>query len=339
MKPCGLPGEYSSEELRLNFVDRLELVEGEGGVPFLLAFRVYPRVLAAAVEAARFLLEAAGVGLGEQPTKLRGGGLEYAESRPYVPGDSLRRMDWKATARLGRLIVKDFYIEGGVRTHIVFEASAPDTVSLDKLSASFLRAVITFAREGHPLGLTVHDGDSVLYHGVDLQPVLAITQAMQYALKGIKSGFQQLYEVLEPRAAIDLRAILRELDEAPQCNSWRAGRDAVGAGDKQPIQVLEEFIAEEEGRLQLLIISSLQCDPVPILEVARHTRNKGWMLHILQPTKPWIWHGDLENSHHVWRHHSKLSRVFNRVGVKVATSVEEVYKNVSSIERLLKIPA
>lgn len=38
----------------------------------------------------------------------RGRGLSYLESRPYLPGDEVRDLDWKATARIGRPFVKRF---------------------------------------------------------------------------------------------------------------------------------------------------------------------------------------------------------------------------------------
>ena len=38
-------------------------------------------------------------------------GSEYAETRPYASGDALRRVDWKATARRGSLMVADRFPE------------------------------------------------------------------------------------------------------------------------------------------------------------------------------------------------------------------------------------
>lgn len=48
---------------------------------------------------------------GQAPSPLRGRGMEYAESREYVPGDDVRRMDWRLTARTGRAHTKLFQAE------------------------------------------------------------------------------------------------------------------------------------------------------------------------------------------------------------------------------------
>ena len=41
----------------------------------------------------------------------RGRGMEYAESRPYAPGDDARHIDWRVTARSGRTHTKLFQAE------------------------------------------------------------------------------------------------------------------------------------------------------------------------------------------------------------------------------------
>ena len=49
--------------------------------------------------------------LGTRRSPARGDGLELAELRPYVPGDQLRRMHWRATARTGSPYVADRHPE------------------------------------------------------------------------------------------------------------------------------------------------------------------------------------------------------------------------------------
>ena len=46
--------------------------------------------------------------VGERTSQRRGSGGEILQLRPYVSGDALRSIDWKATARAGRLVARDF---------------------------------------------------------------------------------------------------------------------------------------------------------------------------------------------------------------------------------------
>ncbi len=46
--------------------------------------------------------------IGTGPSRTRGGGTNILEVREYVPGDEFKKIDWKATARLSRLVVKEF---------------------------------------------------------------------------------------------------------------------------------------------------------------------------------------------------------------------------------------
>ena len=60
---------------------------------------------------------------GPAASNLRGRGMEYAESREYVPGDDVRHIDWRLTARSGRTHTKLFQAERERLTLIVADTS------------------------------------------------------------------------------------------------------------------------------------------------------------------------------------------------------------------------
>ena len=65
-------------------------------------------VRAARILAIRSRRETTGLFAGGYVSAFRGGGIEFEESRPYVPGDDIAGLDWSATARTGELYVKRY---------------------------------------------------------------------------------------------------------------------------------------------------------------------------------------------------------------------------------------
>ena len=60
---------------------------------------------------------------GRHPSPHRGSSVEFAEYRKYVPGDDLRRLDWRAYGRSDRFFVKEFEADTNLRCCIVLDTS------------------------------------------------------------------------------------------------------------------------------------------------------------------------------------------------------------------------
>lgn len=61
---------------------------------------------------------------GTRRSPFRGRGVEFADYRPYTPGDDLRLVDWNVYARLETLLVRLFHEEVTLGLHLVLDASA-----------------------------------------------------------------------------------------------------------------------------------------------------------------------------------------------------------------------
>src|SRR5712691_897452 len=60
---------------------------------------------------------------GRHPSPHRGSSVEFAEYRKYVPGDDLRRLDWRAYGRSDRFFVKEFEADTNLRFCLVLDTS------------------------------------------------------------------------------------------------------------------------------------------------------------------------------------------------------------------------
>ncbi len=60
---------------------------------------------------------------GRHPSPYRGSSVEFAEYRKYVPGDDLRRLDWRAYGRSDRFFVKEFEADTNLRCCLVIDTS------------------------------------------------------------------------------------------------------------------------------------------------------------------------------------------------------------------------
>lgn len=61
---------------------------------------------------------------GEYLSVFKGRGIEFEDVRPYEPGDEVRSMDWKVTARTGEPHVKRFIEERDLTVYLLLDLSA-----------------------------------------------------------------------------------------------------------------------------------------------------------------------------------------------------------------------
>ncbi|WP_226010829.1 DUF58 domain-containing protein [Halomicrobium salinisoli] len=107
-------------------------------------------------------------GFGEHDAGRFGSGVEPVEVRQYVPGDAVRQIDWKATARLGEAYVREFEAETDRETMLFLDqragmADGPDGErKLDYARAVGLAFVRSAGELRDPLGICAVGDDGVL---------------------------------------------------------------------------------------------------------------------------------------------------------------------------------
>jgi uncharacterized protein (DUF58 family) len=60
---------------------------------------------------------------GQHKSPHRGSSVEFAEYRNYVPGDDIRRLDWRVFGRTDRFYLKEFEAETNLRCYMVLDGS------------------------------------------------------------------------------------------------------------------------------------------------------------------------------------------------------------------------
>ncbi|MGW8282565.1 MAG: DUF58 domain-containing protein, partial [Gemmatimonadota bacterium] len=119
---------------------------------------------------ARGVVEGFLIGLHRSPH--RGFSVEFAENRPYYPGDDIRFLDWRMYARSDRWYLKQFEEETNLRAYIVIDTSlsmdwsSDPTRRIPKLDyARLLAASMSnlLLRQGDAAGLVAFD-DRIRVH-------------------------------------------------------------------------------------------------------------------------------------------------------------------------------
>jgi uncharacterized protein (DUF58 family) len=100
---------------------------------------------------------------GDRRSPFRGRGLEFADFRPYDPGDDLRLVDWNVYFRLGVALVRQFNEERSLSVKICLDVSASMGFGTPRKAdhAAQLAATLAMIALGHrdPVVLACFGGD------------------------------------------------------------------------------------------------------------------------------------------------------------------------------------
>jgi uncharacterized protein (DUF58 family) len=172
---------------------------------------------------------------GRHPSPHRGSSVEFAEYRKYVPGDDLRRLDWRAYGRSDRFFVKEFEADTNLRCCVVVDTSGSMGFSSGGVSK------LEYARR--IAGALGH---------------LALLQGDAVGLACVAGGI--IHNIPPRRNPSHLMAVLDVLEQAEP------------EGQTQLVSVLHELAETIAQRALVAIISDLFVEPAELRDCFGHLR-------------------------------------------------------------------
>jgi uncharacterized protein (DUF58 family) len=136
-------GAYQAGRMALAAFDRFGLFVFERAVDARLAVRVYPRE-----ERLRELVRPRNTQpyVGNLVARQKGEGVEFADIRPYAPGDRVRSINWRATARRGSLVVNEQHPERNASVVLLVDSFAEARLGGAGTLDQAVRATASLAR-------------------------------------------------------------------------------------------------------------------------------------------------------------------------------------------------
>ena len=242
----------------------------------MLAKEVIQRVREIQVRTGR---QVADVLAGQYVSVFKGRGIEFDEVRPYVPGDEIRTIDWKVTARLGEPYVKRFVEERQLTLMLMADISASQdfgsfTRSKREVAAE-LCALLAFSAtfNDDKVGLT-------LFHG-GIEQYIPARKGQKHALRVVREVLthESRLRASGQASAAAPRRPLRWLPFGRRRAWWRTGRqstDIAGAMEflmsvskrKAVCFVVSDFF--DSGYLRAMQMASRKHDVIAVLITDPH---------------------------------------------------------------------
>jgi uncharacterized protein (DUF58 family) len=147
--------------------------------------------------------------LGAHLTRHTGPGVEYADIRPYVPGDQLRAVNWPVSARRRQLHVTQRLTDRAADVVVLIDTyrqpPGPATEATERIVRGAAQVVQTALRNGDRAGIVALGGNRPRWLGAD------IGQRQFYrvldTVLGAGDQFESTTGTLAPRAAVPAGAI------------------------------------------------------------------------------------------------------------------------------------
>ncbi len=194
-------------------------------------------------------------------------GTEFYSIREYMPGDSMRRINWKGSARKGELLVNEYEGENSGDAIIVLDANEESLTGTDRSNTfkAGVRASVSISaamlRQRNRVGLVVL-GDYLtwIYPEFGKRQLYKMMEALSMIKKGGKWDFEELYWIITRLFPSNSFVVLISTLQSPQIPETimkiRARGYDVLIISPSPM-ALEKGLArlDREGKISLRILS------------------------------------------------------------------------------------
>ncbi|MEZ0339071.1 DUF58 domain-containing protein [Mycobacterium sp. pV006] len=148
--------------------------------------------------------------LGTHLTRHVGPGVEYADIRPYVPGDQLRTVNWPVSARRGALHITERLTDRAADVVVLYDVypqpPGPATEATERAARGAVQVVQSALRYGDRAGLVALGARQIRWLGAE------IGQRQFYrildTMLGAVDSFETATGTLAPRPAVPTGAIV-----------------------------------------------------------------------------------------------------------------------------------
>jgi hypothetical protein len=106
-------------------------------------------------------------------------GIEYYGSQLYQPGDELKSIDWKHSAKYNKMITKEFVEFHGQPAILLVNLAVGNVEEADELAQNTIITAISLAREQIPTVIAAYDQDGVKLVTPTLQPLQLVVQSLE----------------------------------------------------------------------------------------------------------------------------------------------------------------
>ncbi len=106
-------------------------------------------------------------------------GIEYYASQLYQPGDELKNIDWKHSAKYSKMITKEFIEFHGQPAVMLVNLTVSDAEEADKLAQKTIITALSLANEQITTAIAAYDRDGVKLVTKTFQPRQLVVQALE----------------------------------------------------------------------------------------------------------------------------------------------------------------